>query len=102
MAQKIDGIVDVDHPSIVNSIRNMVRDGYSKETIMRTVGVDSITVEGHQRRMNQQMGIPVKAGHSDSARREMLDRMAAMRDKRKKKQGKVIQALASSADTGDE
>jgi hypothetical protein len=91
---KIDGVVDVDHPSIVNSIRNMVRDGYSKETIMRTIGVDAVTVEGHQRRMESQLGTPVKAGYSDSDKREMLDRMAKMREKRKlKKEAKVGKAL---------
>lgn len=90
MSQKIDGIVDVDHPSIVSTVRNMIRQGYEKETIMRTVGVDASVVDSHRINMEKYSGVAPQPTVTDGAHKEMLDRMAKMREKRKQKKANPV------------
>lgn len=42
--------VDVEHPSVVNSIKQMLKDGRKKEDIMRVVGVPHEVVESVAKR----------------------------------------------------
>ena len=41
--------VDVDHPSIVSAIKNLTRQGESKEKIMKVVGMPAEVIERVQR-----------------------------------------------------
>ncbi len=92
MAAKIDGIVDSDHPSVVNGIRNMIQQGYRKETIQRIIGAPAELIESHQRQMQHQ-GLVAKPERSDSERREILERMKKMREKRKPKPTTLMEIL---------
>jgi len=88
------GVVDTEHPAIVEGIRNMIRNGYSKESIVKVIGAPVEVVEAHQRLAERQMGGVVRPIRSESERLEMLDRMKKMRDKKKKKPSKtVVEAL---------
>ena len=82
------GVVDTEHPAIVDGIRNMIRQGYSKESIVKVIGAPVEVVEAHQRLAERQMGGEPKTRRTESERLEMLDRMKKMRDKRKKKPAK--------------
>lgn len=48
------GVVDTEHPSIVNAINRMIDKGYSKDTIVRIVGAPPEIVESHQRRKERE------------------------------------------------
>lgn len=79
------GVVDTEHPAIVDGIRNMIRQGYSKESIVKVIGAPAEVVEAHQRLAERQMSGSTKPTRTESEQREMLDRMKKMREKRKKR-----------------
>ena len=45
------GGVEMTHPSIIAAVHNMTKQGASKETIMRVVGVPGEVVDMHQKSM---------------------------------------------------
>jgi hypothetical protein len=83
------GVVDTEHPAIVDAINNMIDRGYSKEKIVQITGAPSEVVESHQR---HKFGTrspeydPRSNDELEKKRAEMRERMAKARAARKPKE----------------
>jgi hypothetical protein len=93
------GVVSTEHPAIVDGINNMIKNGYSKDAIVRIIGAPPEVVESLQRRaghieeshkrakkrLREQRAAPVL---DEAKRQAMIERMAKARAARKPNVGK--------------
>lgn len=56
MAELIKGIVDPEHPSLVNAINNMIKRGYSKEKAVKLTGAPYEVVDRLFRHQEKGLG----------------------------------------------
>jgi hypothetical protein len=74
------GVVDVEHPAIVDGIQTMIKRGYSDDYIRKVVGeAAQPEVIDHHRRVLQ--GHYDKPTHTESELREMEEKKQAARDR---------------------
>lgn len=94
------GIITADNPTLVNTVRDMIKNGYQTDTIQRITEAPREMIESHQLQLGHgKEGKKIdkaKRRYTDAEKQLMVERMAKARQARKQSGGKVVDAIKTS------